>query len=208
MASANEARQFADGRVLSTCQASYRLDRIESLLRQRQDHGFDSMRAISSTFTPSRLNVSKTALNGYPMVLCALLWRPGTIVTMLNRMAHMVLNWCIRPLDMGLGKHSVVSGLRDDSHDRVWFLVALTHRPHPECTRLGEDALGRSRMRVVSETHSERPEPWGQIQELYLPNLFGLYLMDGFKRGPFPFEGGRATPCQAQLLPTGADIQL
>ena len=43
----NEARQFSDGAVLSTLpQASYRLERIESLLRQRQDHGFDSMRTI------------------------------------------------------------------------------------------------------------------------------------------------------------------
>ena len=47
VASANEARQFSDGAVLSTLpQASYRLERIESLLRQRQDHGFDSMRTI------------------------------------------------------------------------------------------------------------------------------------------------------------------
>ena len=114
MASANEARQFADGRVLSTLpQASYRLDRIESLLRQRQDHGFDSMRAIQLDLYSLQAERLKDHFLKVVtrMVLCALLWRAGTIVTMLNRMAHMVLNWCIRPLDMGLGKHSVVSGL-------------------------------------------------------------------------------------------------
>ena len=59
VASANEARQFSDGAVLSTLpQASYRLS-CESLLRQRQDHGL--IRCANSTFTLSRLNVSKTA---------------------------------------------------------------------------------------------------------------------------------------------------
>ena len=79
VASANEARQFADGRVLSTLpQASYRLDRIESLLRQRQDHGFDSMRTIQLDLYSLQAERLKDRFKWLPNGLCALLWRLGS----------------------------------------------------------------------------------------------------------------------------------
>ena len=208
VASANEARQFADGRVLSTLpQASYRLDRIESLLRERQDHGFDSMRAIQLDLYSLQAERLKDRF---------LKWLPnGPLRSALETWDHrydaeshgahgfeLVYQAARHGLGKALGGEWFDEMIRTTELGSWWLrpIDRILSAPDFEKTPWAEAV-----MRAVSETHSERPEPWGQIQELYLPNPILDFLpgWTGFKRGPFPFEGGRATPCQAQLLPTG-----
>ena len=207
-ASANEARQFADGKVLSTLpQAPYRKERIEALLRSRRDHGFDSMRSI-------QLDIY--SLQAERLASRFLTWLPnGPLRSVLetwdyrydaeSRGAH-AFEIAYQAARKGLGR-----SLGGDWFDEMlrtteigsWWLHPLDQ------ILCGEDfdssPWAEATLRAVTEVHSETPSPWGEVQQLEMPNPLLNFLPSwtGFARGPFPFEGGRATPRQAQLIPAG-----
>ena len=84
-------------------------------------------------------------------------------------------SWWLRPIDRVLNSDSL--------EQSPWF-GAVTRR--------------------VADIHNTSIERWGDVQELQMPNLLLDFLprWTGFKKGPFPLEGGRATPRQGQLIPT------
>ena len=207
-ATANEARQFSDGKTLSTLpQASYRIERIESLLRSRQDHGFDSMRSIQlDLFSLQAKALTPRLLQWLPNgPLRSVLEKWDYIYDADSRGAHafeLAYEAARRGLGYALGGewfHEMLKTTEIGS----WWLRPIDHvltDPGFENT-----AWAEASMREVAEVHSRSPSPWGEVQQLHMPNPILDFLPNwtGFGRGPFPLEGGRATPCQAQLIPSG-----
>jgi len=206
-ASANEPRQFDDGSILSTLpQASYRLERIETLLRARQDHGFDSMRSIQ---------LDLYSLQAQHLTPLFLKWLPnGPLRTQLE-------SWDYRYDADSLGAHAFEIAYRaarrglGQALGGEWFDEMLNTteigswwlRPIDKILKdptFESSSWAEAVIREVTDAHSTSPERWGDIQQLHLANPILDFLPNwtGFARGPFPFEGGRATPRQAQLIPT------
>lgn len=203
--SANEARLADDGGVLSTlAQPNYRQARIRSLLKERSDHGFDTMRSIQ---------LDMYSLQAQRFVPRILQYLPSGAL----RRALEKWDYCYDVDSLGAHAFEVCyKSLRQALAPELggpWFSEMLTGSELCNWWTQGVDTLldddaswkserGQRLHSALQQVALEQPRKWGQVQKFRLPNMVlgGLPAVFGFNRGPFALPGGRATPRQGQLI--------
>jgi penicillin G amidase len=208
VASANEARVAADGGVLATlAQPTYRLRRIEELLRGRRDHDVASMQALQLDLLSLQGLALRTrfqsVLEAGPLAAALRGWDGRYDEG--SRGAHafeIAYEAARRALRHELGG-DWLEHMLETTELGVWWCEAFDRVLASECSWNGERGA-RLRAALGAVSH-QLPEPWGQVQRLSMPNMIlgGLPGILGYDRGPMPLPGCRATVRQGTVTHAG-----
>lgn len=202
--SANEVRHADDGTPLATlAQPPYRYDRIEELLRARDDHDLETMKEIQRDLT------SLQARRLLPHLLDL---EPP------HELREFLLKWDLRYDVDSRGAHgfellrnAAIDVLADDLGGD-WLRHMLQNSELPTWWSSGFDRLlstpatwtRERRVKVKARIHGLRPNTltrWGDLRRTKLPHLVlgGLPTWLGYDRGPFEVPGSVATVNQGNF---------
>jgi len=202
LVSANEARLATDGGVLSTlAQPTYRLERITELLRARADHDLGSMQLLQGDLFSLQAAVLRPHflehLTSGPVRAALAAWDGCYAAESVGAHAfELCYRAAVRALAPELGGAWFLHML-EESELPVWWLAGIDR-----VVGAWQGERGQRMASAVAKESGRSPSPWGQVQQLTLPNVIlgGLPGIFGFDRGPYPLPGSVATVCQGNRL--------
>ena len=204
IATANEARCGADGGVLSTlAQPSYRLDRINEVLRGRRDHDLASMQALQLDLR------SLQAVRLRDALVAAL--PEGELRREMHTWDNIYTEASRGATAFDRAYRAAVRALAPKLGG-AWWLAALERTEIAVWWCRGIDALlargfdGETHAAFLRELDVRAPiAPWGEAHTMTMPHMV-LGGVPGASRGPFHLPGSLATVRQGNNVPHGTGV--